>query len=800
MNGSGLSDSAPLYRVAVHAFAPRTADELLLQRGDRIVVIETDDEFQDGWYMGLNLSTNASGLFPKDYTTSLPADDTIPHPGLAQAAPISNAPATSSPGIPSPVVSPSASPVVTTSVHSPIMSSPTGLTPSGLIGRSDPLQNSSPANHSSVYDAFNDVEDALHIQSATSQMNSATNVSLWTPTEVSRYFALQGFDSDVCSKFIEHKITGNILLELDLALLKELEIASFGTRFQVNKVIDSLRKAPQASYEVTPVLRSSNTFPQVSPSSAYNYQPYPVDTGDRRSRVASNEPVRMLDQPSHVLDSPMDGKHHSGMPSFDRNWQLPQSPGQQSAAQSPPVQQVSPLIPINQRMLSAEELNSTNSPIEDEFPESAENADDTIVFTNNQSFRASVVSQDTQGYRDSNVSLVNPVYRESVSTSARSTTSFPQTPDLNQQQFESEPYEDSSVDPSTASQSASSVSSPSAPTKKEMYQQQYRSLINPDLVPEEKIIPMGDPHYPDKYPQSGASRLNSENTPISPDLSNLSQENNGNLNSRALKGRNVQSSPKRTHTDPISRLTTLSHEEKAASTLRSASATYAKPKKLTKQNTSAFTEGLKNVSPTQSSASADHFGWMYKRGNSSVGVWKNRFFILHGTRLSYFSSKDDQKEKGLIDITAHKVVPADSAEDKFLSFYTASTGRYCFKLVPPSAGSRKGVVFTAPKVHYFAVDTWEDMRLWMRALIRATIDRDDSQEPVISSYSTPTVSLAKARELNALAMEARAEELRMSLTPHSSESHTTTSTQDGEEIGDSTLRDSINGMRDLSIN
>ena len=40
-----------------------------------------------------------------------------------------------------------------------------------------------------------------------------------------------GFDMDVVGKFARHKITGDILFELDLAHLKELEIDSFGTPF-----------------------------------------------------------------------------------------------------------------------------------------------------------------------------------------------------------------------------------------------------------------------------------------------------------------------------------------------------------------------------------------------------------------------------------------------------------------------------------------------------------------------------------------------------------------------------------------
>ena len=164
---------------------------------------------------------------------------------------------------------------------------------------------------------------------------------------------------------------------------------------------------------------------------------------------------------------------------------------------------------------------------------------------------------------------------------------------------------------------------------------------------------------------------------------------------------------------------------------------------------------------------ADCSGWMSKKGTGAMGVWKNRFFTLHGTRLSYFANTTENRERGLIDITAHRVLPAKE-DDKFVSLYAASTGkgRYCFKLVPPQPGSKKGLTFTQPRVHYFAVDTKEEMRAWIAALIKATIDIDTSV-PIISSCATPTVSLTKAQEMLSQAREeTRLREQQRSLNEH----------------------------------
>jgi hypothetical protein len=46
-------------------FNARTGDELSLVRGDKIELIERDDDFGDGWFLGKYLDRNETGLFPE---------------------------------------------------------------------------------------------------------------------------------------------------------------------------------------------------------------------------------------------------------------------------------------------------------------------------------------------------------------------------------------------------------------------------------------------------------------------------------------------------------------------------------------------------------------------------------------------------------------------------------------------------------------------------------------------------------------------------------------------------------------
>lgn len=46
-------------------FIARSSDELSLTKGDRVELVERDDDFGDGWYLGRQLTNGATGLFPE---------------------------------------------------------------------------------------------------------------------------------------------------------------------------------------------------------------------------------------------------------------------------------------------------------------------------------------------------------------------------------------------------------------------------------------------------------------------------------------------------------------------------------------------------------------------------------------------------------------------------------------------------------------------------------------------------------------------------------------------------------------
>ncbi|KAI0892120.1 hypothetical protein F4806DRAFT_480344 [Annulohypoxylon nitens] len=206
-----------------------------------------------------------------------------------------------------------------------------------------------------------------------------------------------------------------------------------------------------------------------------------------------------------------------------------------------------------------------------------------------------------------------------------------------------------------------------------------------------------------------------------------------------------------------------------------AATTSRKSAKKTKKETSAYLRGLQKIGPREAIKDADYSGWMKKKSSHLMTTWKPRLFVLKGRRLAYYYSEDDTEEKGLIDISFHRVLPADN--ERLTGLHATLTGAsntpimpadssiptladnvfispaekgldamFIFKLMPPRAGLSKAVNFTKPTIHYFAVPNLQQGRTWMAALMKATIDRDDSQ-PMTTTYQQKTISLTKARAM-----------------------------------------------------
>ncbi|KAK6338949.1 hypothetical protein TWF696_009750 [Orbilia brochopaga] len=687
-------------------------------------------------------------------------------------------------------------------------------------------------------------------------MYSWDEVRMWTPEQVSAYFQEQQLPLNICDKFEEQEISGSILLQLEMAHLKELEIGSFGKRFEVWKEIEKLQtmvkntkgvaqqesprenKARNRSsstpsgvlprlpslHNRPPVRGGSFALSQTQPELFFDHMgiirespallqgsPLPPPKSDLGSVGMTGSDRRSLSTASMERASSSGGqqplKNHGRDPSFDRNWTLKGHRANESTASS-------------SRRFTGEDGGKRDRNVLHKRVSSAGSQG----HHSHHSHHSSLSQAHSPGHGKKS-SFSEEHRRGSGNHTPRSLSPSPgstrvvskQTFPVMERSYETEqqPVEDphlpvhaqaqrplahanltpgySSASPASVAYYNNSVKSRKRSTSDAhilALDNKAREALAASVMPGGKTMavelppPEEERHIPPNIQtmRANANYLRSASdgaekamamSPMSQDTSSTLLSPNDSEHSNSLKitidmpeRRSDESKQRNGHV-----------KDKKLRSVASASGIRQKSKK---QMTSAYQEGLREVTPTQAAEEADFSGWMKKRGSSAVvATWKSRFFVLKGRRLSYFYSMEDTKERGLIDITSHRVLPA--ADDRIVALHasvaaiTTSTpasqassanpgnsqssptlpptppqkgGWFTFKLVPPAPGAAKGVTFTPPKLHYFATDSKYIGRQWMAAFMKATIDRDETA-PVISTFSANTISLAKARAMRA---------------------------------------------------
>jgi hypothetical protein len=92
------------------------------------------------------------------------------------------------------------------------------------------------------------------------------------------------------------------------------------------------------------------------------------------------------------------------------------------------------------------------------------------------------------------------------------------------------------------------------------------------------------------------------------------------------------------------------------------------------------------------------------------------------------------KEKGVIDITAHRCVtegrgsnassPTDHTAPGPTRKISLSGTKFIFKIVPPAPGTSRAVTFTPQKIHIFSAENEANFRGWVEAFMKANIGLD----------------------------------------------------------------------------
>ncbi|KAJ3353522.1 polar growth protein [Allomyces javanicus] len=252
---------------AVHDFKAEDEDEVSFKTGEEIVVLERDDEFGDGWWMG-RTQDGQIGLFPANFTSPTPVSPTTSEStasapraetqndaddDVRAAAPASApapAPAAAMPEPPTPtkhpahresVMGPPPPPMASTDLDSadddPYEALMQDLRKSIDMSTSklEELRRAS-----DQHDAPPLPDIPAHLQAMATSYTSRPPLT-WTVAEVAAWVADAGF-APLAPNFARNEINGEAMLSLTLPTLKELQIPALGKRIQIMNAIVALKE------------------------------------------------------------------------------------------------------------------------------------------------------------------------------------------------------------------------------------------------------------------------------------------------------------------------------------------------------------------------------------------------------------------------------------------------------------------------------------------------------------------------------------------------------------------------------
>ncbi|KAK2593696.1 hypothetical protein QQS21_008604 [Conoideocrella luteorostrata] len=865
--------------IVIHDFQARSSDELSLSKGDRVELIERDDEFGDGWFLGRHLANDNTGLFPEVYTRPAPRNV----PVIAPSQPLSSVPETKNhtevtdiveaPTATPSVPKPSSTPIPTKKVADSSTSLPlqpikseTSAPPSITTTSSpapEPDRTPSQTHDSQVLnDTLNVINEHItHLRGSPSngglrlppgandseseysmpldqrmsyiqgeetdeeedREHSRPEVESWNADQVAEYLFTSGVEKQHCEVFRDQEITGEVLLGMDQSSLfiKAFDLGSVGRRLktwhkikalqdEVTYPAPSTRRTTQTwgsdvgsedargsrSRANTTMTSTSNrvsshrtSFGQIpkispttiksplSPSSSHDSPTRPSHTKRpsaasvrelHHSRRHSSTDYRApppitgvlpgttppaLSPNGTILDP---GVSHKKEASFDRNWTL----GNAFGGQPPPA-----------RPLSSAGLQDLRTGSDPDLQDSAVDLDRGYFSGTETDGRRRNVLRKRDGAGHSRQSSYADEQRVRSATALSRHSRFGSVDSFRDPSMSPAVQKYFGVQPTPHRRTASTATvesvRPIPPAKDSPAPIVTRidTGLNPTRSPASPVNTGKQGFAPDWL----AAVVNKPMSKGRPGMRAISDKLTSNRSKDIMPSDGALDSPGRTVSSIASGEPSIDIDSPATGKSFNSTPASKSSKRKGKKDTSAYTRGLLKIGPLEAKQGADYYGWMKKKSSNLMTTWKPRLFVLKGRRLAYYYSEDDDQEKGLIDISFHRVLPAGN--ERLTGLHATLTGAagggpsipligndsagtadksnepvFIFKLMPPRAGLSRAVNFTKPTVHYFAVPNIEQGRLWMAALMKATIDRDDSQ-PITTTYQQKTISLTKAKQM-----------------------------------------------------
>ncbi|KAI8443344.1 hypothetical protein BY996DRAFT_8270594 [Phakopsora pachyrhizi] len=576
-------------------------------------------------------------------------------------------------------------------------------------------------------------------------IKSTTDPAEWSVSDVVEWGRAKALDDFTLGKFVEHEITGDVLLELDVNSLKEIDLAAFGRRVRVTKAIDELKKIIHGSKQL------------FSPHTDFTFCAPP---GSEPPLSASAISPCQSSFKTHTNTGPQHRRDHSVVSaSAHQRQEMKQIGSSYREAAGDSEEELGNKSSPHPQTARSSILGHSNRPSEgsalsfksgikkdsqsDDHNTSANVSGSRLRPMTSSGENGQIVSKPFIAHHNRCKSLTGEASPGSMNSQASSWTplSIPESAERG------ETHDSITEKPLENSPDAELLKISKASSKKKKNSSQNpistgTSLLSKKSPGEGLGEPPSSPETPNRPNDvgSGKSRTSflgnlrgrkpppkigspspiSNSTPQQNDFDHrpsTSSGLNGTSTSRISRGLfhfgshnsvQGQSQHQLHHLAPVSESKTLNsspvlHNDKSD--------------KAEKKEGESRTALEKIGSP-------DHMGWMRKRGEK-YPTWKMRFFILKASNLYYLKSKNEVRIKGLIKLSGYKVVmDAD-----------VHPGRYGFRIIHDNGSA-----------HAFSAEDSKLLRDWMKAVMKATIDRD-WVAPVISSCNIRTISIREAQKI-----------------------------------------------------
>ncbi|KAJ3874772.1 hypothetical protein F5051DRAFT_415971 [Lentinula edodes] len=605
-----------------------------------------------------------------------------------------------------------------------------------------------------------------------------THPSEWNVDEVVEWVRTKGFGEDVCAKFTEQEITGDVLLELDVNLLKnEIGIMAFGKRVRIANAIAELHRPPSINYDEQvlenpsspfagsqSVHRMMNQSPQLYAQSPHsvNSQPYSHPTHSRNQSQS---------QSHHSF--PGSATSMSGFrDSFGSNGALIAAAGLMSPESAPHTGDLlgSPrsdelFVNSQEKALKFRPAQLTLSPSDSALntsvtaiSQSTETEEDRAALSEGeisagmtQSARRRLFGRSHDSAASGSKDSRRSSFKDGASPTSAAIVAEGDSKEKDEKEKDTEKGKETdgkdgkntvsgkshararkSIDAGKSGERLSIFGGTFSGMGKGRKPAPRYSAASEDAVPPslvDKSTSGSSFHLPrfSTGPRKPSTRPGSSSGPKEREKSSskdlLSPHKEGTIRDPSLLRKRTSSYP---GPNPSADAGT-----KKRSSSESSPQTNGNGQSVVKVNGGGDDMPLSPLKPGQSIldqiGEPDHAGWMRKKGDR-YNSWKLRYFVLKGPHMYYMrsDSHSETKIKGYINIIGYKVTVDENV----------NPGKYGFRIEHEN-----------DKTHFFSSEEKVVIREWMKAIMKATIGRDYTK-PVISSVNIPTIPLMVAQAMN----------------------------------------------------